>query len=103
MTPLEELGHLLRPAGAGLQVSTGKAAQLALQMELYGASSAEEVTRAWQVALGRIASARVVVLGIPSDTRGRAGPGRRYGPQALRARFWLPAPTFDRGPAPREW
>jgi arginase family enzyme len=95
MTPLEELGHLLRPAGAGLHtVSTGKAAQLALQMELYGAATATEVTAAWQAALGRVASARVVVLGIPSDTGAGLVRGASYGPQALRSALLATRPDF---------
>lgn len=86
MNPLEELGHLLRPAGAGLHtVSTGKAAQLALQRALYDAASTVDVERAWQQDLARLANARVVVLGIPSDTGAGLVRGAAYGPQALRS------------------
>jgi agmatinase len=86
VTPLEELSQLLRPAGAGLHtVSTGKAAQLALQRALYGVASEGEVEAAWQRSLAAIARARVVLLGIPSDAGAGLVRGASYGPQALRS------------------
>jgi agmatinase len=88
MGPLEELGHILRPAGAGLHlVSTGKAEQLRLQQHLYGVRSEAQVQQAFLDALGRIASARFVLLGIPSDVGAGFRRGANLGPQALRTRL----------------
>lgn len=67
--PLDELTAFLRPAGGGVHVvSTGVAEQQALQQALYGAHSPGEIDAAWRRALGRLDGARVVVLGVPSDT-----------------------------------
>jgi arginase family enzyme len=86
MTPIALLGTLLRPAGAGLHtVSTGRQAQLALQARLYGVGQASEVEPAWRRTLERIAAAKVVVLGVPSDCGAGLVRGAAFGPQALRA------------------
>jgi arginase family enzyme len=86
MTPIALLGTLLRPAGAGLHtVSTGRQAQLALQTQLYGVAHANEVDPAWRQTLERIAGARVVLLGVPSDCGAGLVRGAAFGPQALRA------------------
>jgi arginase family enzyme len=86
MTPLAELAHLLRPAGGGLYlVSTGRAEQLALQRHLYGVASDAEVEHAFGRMLERIAQARVVVLGIPSDIGAGFRRGANLGPQAIRS------------------
>lgn len=83
---LAELRLLLRPAGAGLHtVSTGRDAQLALQRALYGVSDAAAITPAWHATLAAVRTARVAVLGIPSDCGAGLVRGASYGPQALRA------------------
>ncbi|GAB4213176.1 MAG: agmatinase [Sandaracinaceae bacterium] len=83
--PVEELAALLRPAGAGVHlVSTGRAAQEALQRRLYGVSSAVEVQEAHRAALARIASARVVMMAVPSDVGAGFRRGANLGPQAIR-------------------
>src|SRR5438132_10778434 len=85
MEPTEELAALLRPAGGGLYlVSTGKARQLALQQRLYGVSSEAQVQAAFENALARIATAKVVMLGIPSDVGAGFLRGANLGPQAIR-------------------
>jgi arginase family enzyme len=82
----EQLTHLLRPAGAGLHtVSTGKAEQLALQRALYQVDDAALVPAAWRRSLQALASARVVVLGIPSDCGAGLVRGAAFGPAALRS------------------
>jgi len=82
----DQLTHLLRPAGAGLHtVSTGKAEQLALQRALYQVDDAAMVPAAWRRSLQALASARVVVLGIPSDCGAGLVRGAAFGPSALRA------------------
>jgi arginase family enzyme len=85
VTPRQELEHLLRPAGAGIfTVSTGRLAQLELQSSLYGVSRADEVPAAWRSVLASVASARVAVLGIPSDCGAGLVRGASFGPQELR-------------------
>lgn len=85
MSPLEELKVLLRPAGGGLYlVSTGKAEQLALQRRLYEVPRDEDVQPAFERALARLATAKGVILGIPSDVGAGFQRGANLGPQALR-------------------
>jgi arginase family enzyme len=86
MNALDELAHLLRPAGGGIfLVSTGKAAQEAVQQQLYGVGSATEVQAAFRKNLEAIAAAKGVVLGLPSDTGAGYRRGAAFGPQAIRA------------------
>jgi agmatinase len=86
LSPCDQLAQLLRPAGAGLHtVSTGKAEQLALQRALYQVDDAALVPAAWRRSLDELASARVVVLGIPSDCGAGLVRGAAFGPAALRA------------------
>lgn len=85
MTPLDELATLLRPAGAGLYlVSTGKAEQQALQRALYRVSTDDEVQRAFRQNLERVAGAKAVLLGVPSDVGAGFQRGANLGPQAIR-------------------
>jgi agmatinase len=85
MTPLAELACLLKPAGGGLYlVSTGKREQQALQRRYYGAEDETDVTQAFLAALERVRDAKVVVLGVPSDTGAGFRRGANLGPQALR-------------------
>lgn len=98
MLPRDELALMLRPAGGGLfTVSSGRAAQLELQRALYDAVDSEEVEAAWRTALGAVASARAVVIGIPSDAGAGLIRGAGYGPQALRAAMLALEPRY------REW
>ena len=95
MSPLEELALLLRPAGGGLYlVSTGRAEQLALQRRLYGAATDEDVDARWRAALARIAGARAVILGIPSDVGAGFRRGANLGPQAIRTALLEEDPGF---------
>jgi guanidinobutyrase len=88
MQPLDELALLLRPAAGGLYVvSTGRAEQLAIQQRIYGARGENDVAARWHEALARIASARAVLIGIPSDTGASILRGANEGPQAIRARL----------------
>ncbi len=68
MTPLAELELLLRPAAGGLYVvSTGREEQLAVQRRIYGGAGENEVAARWRDALGRAPSARLFLVGVPSD------------------------------------
>src|SRR5262249_27487867 len=85
MTPIEELALLLRPAGGGLYlVSTGREEQERLQQRLYRAKTPAEVDDRFRAALGRIANAKAIVLGIPSDVGAGFRRGANLGPQAMR-------------------
>jgi arginase family enzyme len=82
---VSDLARLLRPAGGGLYtVSTGRAEQLALQRELYGAADAGEVEARWLAALAAVPRARVAIVGIPSDCGAGLMRGAAYGPQGVR-------------------
>jgi len=95
MTPLEKLALLLRPAGGGLYlVSTGREEQLALQRRLYGAQSDGEVQAKFLEALGRIQTARAVILGVPSDVGAGFQRGANLGPQAIRTALLEADPLF---------
>ncbi len=97
LPPEAELAQLLRPAGGGLYlVSTGRDAQLALQKRLYGADSAGAVDDAFVRNLARIATAKVVVCGIPSDTGAGFRRGANLGPQALREAWLSSRPDLPR-------
>lgn len=95
MTPIEELALLLRPAGGGLYlVSTGRAEQERMQRRLYGAKNATEVDARFRDALGRIAGAKAIVLGIPSDVGAGFRRGANLGPQAIRSALLDELPSF---------
>lgn len=83
---VDELANMLRPAGGGIYaVSTGRESQQALQRRLYDASTEAEVTERWRESLGSLDRARIVMLGVPSDTGAGLVRGAAFGPQALRA------------------
>jgi arginase family enzyme len=97
MTPLEELSLLLRPAAGGLYlVSTGKAEQQALMRRFYGAGDERDITARFHADLARIQTAKVVLLGIPSDVGAGFRRGANLGPQAIRTRLLDDDPDFTR-------
>jgi guanidinobutyrase len=86
MRPRDLLAQLLRPAGGGVYVvSTGASEQRAMQERLYDVRGEAEVARRFAEELDRIATARVVVLGVPSDVGAGFLRGANMGPQAIRA------------------
>jgi agmatinase len=86
MTPRAALEQLLRPAGGGVYVvSTGSAEQRAMQEKLYGVRGEDAVKKRFREELDRIAKARVVVLGVPSDVGAGYLRGANMGPQGIRA------------------
>jgi len=95
MRPLSELELLLRPAAGGLYVvSTGRAEQLAIQERIYGAQGENQVTARWREALRDSGSARVLLLGVPSDVGAGYRRGASEGPQEIRARLVAEEPDF---------
>jgi arginase family enzyme len=85
LTPIEQLTAILRPAAGGLYVvSTGVAQQRAVQHRLYGVSTDEDVQRIFTQNLERIAAARAIVLGVPSDVGAGFLRGANLGPQMVR-------------------
>jgi agmatinase len=86
MEAKQELAQLLRPAGGGLYlVSTGRAEQVALQRRLYGVTTDDEVQQKFIQTLSKIAEARAIVLGIPSDVGAGFLRGANIAPQAIRS------------------
>ncbi|AUX25560.1 arginase [Sorangium cellulosum] len=95
MTPHEELALLLRPAAGGLYlVSTGRAQQLEVQRRLYGARTDDEVRARFRASLDRIAGARAILLGVPSDVGAGFLRGSNLGPQAVRTALLEELPDF---------
>jgi arginase family enzyme len=92
---LRELSWLLRPAGGGLYlVSTGRAEQRALQRRFYEADTEADVTERFLATLERLPSARVVLLGVPSDVGAGFRRGANLGPQAIRSRLLDADPSW---------
>ncbi len=95
MEPIEELARLLRPAGGGLYVvSTGRAEQLAVQRAIYGVDDEAAIAAAFRASLARIATAKIVLLGVPSDVGAGYLRGANLGPQAVRAALHEVDPDF---------
>jgi agmatinase len=95
VTPQEELALLLRPAGGGVHlVSAGLDAQSAAQRRLHRAASDEEVRARFLERLSRIAGARVVLLGVPSDVGAGFLRGASQGPLAIRERLLQEDPDW---------
>jgi agmatinase len=86
MELLEELALYLRPAAGGLYVvSTGSAEQRAVQRRLYGVDDPAAIVDAHRRALAKVESAKIAILGIPSDVGAGYLRGANLGPQAVRA------------------
>lgn len=93
---VEELAWLLRPAGGGIYlVSTGKQAQQQLQRRYYEASSDEDVTQRFISTLEQVRDAKVILLGVPSDTGAGFRRGANLGPQAIRQRLLEEDPDWS--------
>src|SRR5688500_3981882 len=81
-----QLEAMLRPSAGGLYVvSTGRAAQLEVQRHLYGVSDENEIHGRFVAALDRIANAKAIILGVPSDVGAGYRRGANLGPQAIRS------------------
>src|SRR5262245_1754493 len=82
---MQELESMLRPAGGGVYVvSSGRAAQLEIQRKLYGADDEATIQAQFQASLGKIATAKAVILGVPSDSGAGYRRGANLGPQGIR-------------------
>lgn len=88
MALADDLALLLRPPGAGIHlVSTGLARRDALVRRLQGAASDEEALARWRASLEGAATARAVLLGIPSDVGAGFRRGANLAPSAIRERL----------------
>jgi agmatinase len=95
MQALDELAQLLRPAAGGLYVvSTGRAEQLEVQRGLYGVDHEDDIQRRWRESLERIARARIVIMGVPSDVGAGFLRGANLGPQGVRLALLHADPHF---------
>ncbi len=93
---LEELCWLLRPAGGGIYlVSTGRQAQQTLQRRYYEAATDADVTQRFLSTLEQIPQAKVILLGVPSDTGAGFRRGANLGPQAIRERLLADDPEWN--------
>jgi arginase family enzyme len=93
---LEELSWLLRPAGGGVYlVSSGRQAQQELQRRYYEAETDSDVTERFLASLERVPHARVILLGVPSDTGAGFRRGANLGPQAIRERLLAEDPNWS--------
>lgn len=96
MNASDELSWLLRPAGGGLYlVSTGRAEQQALQRRFYEAETEQDVTERFLATLDDISSARVLMLGVPSDVGAGFRRGANLGPQAIRSALIDTEPNWN--------
>jgi arginase family enzyme len=95
MDDLEILTALLRPGGGGIHtVSTGRANQQALQQRLYGGTGEVAIATRWRESLAQVATARVAILAVPSDTGAGLVRGAAFGPGALRSALLDRIPDF---------
>ncbi|MCX5747579.1 MAG: arginase family protein [Proteobacteria bacterium] len=94
----DELAAMLRPVGGGLYVvSTGRAEQLAVQRGYYGVADEAAIDAKFRATLDRIATARAVILGVPSDVGAGYRRGANLGPQGIRGAM------LDADPGLRTW
>ncbi len=85
LSPLDRLRVFLRPPGKGLYThSTGGGYATDLLRTLYGSDSPKTIERAWEDDLQRIRRARLIVVGIPSDTGAGIMRGANFGPIGIR-------------------
>jgi guanidinobutyrase len=83
--PRARLLRLLRPACGGIYtVSTGSSEQLRIQRRIYRADRDDQIAPRWHAALDRLATARVAIVGVPSDVGAGFLRGANMGPQAIR-------------------
>lgn len=95
LSGIDALSQMLRPSGGGLYlVSTGRAEQLALQKRLYRASDEAEVQKRFVESLEKAATAKGILLGIPSDVGAGFVRGANLGPQAIRLRLLADYPHW---------
>lgn len=88
LSAIDRLRLFLRPPGRGLYTySTGGGHAAPLLQALYGSAQAADVSRAWEDALARIRLARVILIGIPSDTGAGIMKGANFGPIGLRLAY----------------
>lgn len=85
MANLQKLEWMLRPPGKGVYtVSTGGGLAASLWKRIYKTTDTMKVLNAWKEGLSRIKSAKIVLIGIPSDVGAGIVRGANMGPLALR-------------------
>jgi arginase family enzyme len=92
---MSRLTQYLRPAGGGIHtVSSGRRERETLQRALYAAADDAAIQSAWRGSLAAVATARVVVFGIPSDCGAGLTRGAAFGPEGVRAAVLRLMPDF---------
>ncbi|MBI3293446.1 MAG: arginase family protein [Deltaproteobacteria bacterium] len=97
LSALDRLRVFLRPPGKGLfTLSTGGGYASGLLRTLYGSDAAPQVEKAWEDQLARVRRARIIVIGVPSDTGAGIMRGANFGPIGIREAL------LRSGPYPKE-
>ncbi|MEO1528105.1 MAG: arginase family protein [Planctomycetota bacterium] len=101
---ITELRKLLRAPGLGiLTLSSGGRHARSLLAKVYGHDrSLDSAINQWETELDRIASAKTVLLGIPSDTGSSIARGSNFGPIGVRQAYFsmfgqFPGDVLDLG------
>lgn len=85
MTDLQKLESMLRPPGKGIYtVSTGGGLASSLWKRIYKTTDTPKVLNTWREGISKIKSAKLALLGIPSDCGAGIVRGANMGPLALR-------------------
>lgn len=85
MTQLQKLELMLRPPGKGIYtVSTGGGLASSLWKRIYKTTDTPKVLNAWREGLSNIKSAKIVLVGVPSDVGAGIVRGSNMGPLGLR-------------------
>lgn len=97
LSAIDRLRLFLRPPGRGLYtISTGGGYAARLLKTLYGSIEAGVVQRAWEDDLQRVRRAKVLILGIPSDTGAGVMKGANFGPIGIREAYLQREGTYPK-------
>jgi len=88
MSSLEKLEKLLRPPGRGIATfATAQGMSMPLLKQIYLTGDWETIVARWKGSLGTIANAKVILLGIPTDTGACVMRGANFGPKGVREAY----------------
>jgi len=88
MSATKILEKILRPPGRGIATfATAQGMSMPLLQKIYGVSAWEQILAKWKASLQTIASARTIVLGVPSDVGACVYRGANFGPKGVREAY----------------